>query len=54
MPCCPDDVGCFTYQKVAYAGFAQDKLNNWGVQFHPERSGQSGQEFFRAFLSQGQ
>ena len=42
--------GSFTYYDNNFLGFISDDLNNWGAQFHPERSSFQGLYFFRSFL----
>lgn len=42
--------GTFSYGGESYFGFVKDERNNWGAQFHPERSGLNGLNFFRDFL----
>jgi len=42
--------GCVNYGGKIIVGFIESN-NNWGAQFHPERSGHSGLNFFKDFLS---
>jgi imidazole glycerol-phosphate synthase subunit HisH len=45
-----DTAGCVNYGDRVIAGFIENN-NNWGAQFHPERSGHSGLRFFKDFLA---
>jgi imidazole glycerol-phosphate synthase subunit HisH len=42
--------GCVEYGGKVIAGFVENN-NNWGAQFHPERSGPSGLNFMNDFLT---